>query len=172
MHNVLRAAVPATAQPTAVGEVHVGNLPDVFAAACLEGRITLPAREASKIGFDQLPGRIRRGLGHPSSGDVWRLANGESFLYVLNYPDKPGVSPKICGVASDQVGLKAGAGMLDVRLAGDRLQHGSRTMQWLRPQDGYNAMSTTAGDFNVLQVNWLSEADRKLQKAQLRPFAH
>ena len=163
------AAAAAVAQP-AVGEVHVANLPDVFAAACLDGQIKLSAGEASKIDFEELPPRVKRGLGHPNSGDVWRLAYGDSYLYILNYPDKPGVSPKICGVASDQMALKSGAGMLDMRLAGDRLQHGSRTMQWLRPQDGYNAISTTAGLFNVLQVNWLSEADRRLQKAQLRPL--
>lgn len=155
--------------------IDVGSVPHltrVFSAACLDGQVRLSADEAVRSSFEQLPRILQKRLGRPISADVWRLSGGESYLYMLTYPDQPGTSSRICGVASDQSDLEGGAAMLDVRLTGDRLQHGSRTMQWLRPQDGYNAISTSAGQFRVLQVNWLSEADRKLQNAQLRPLAH
>lgn len=168
---VLTAAAAMIEQPLSYSG-SVGNVTNVFSAACLDGQVRLRADEAVRSSFEQLPRILQERLGRPTSAQVWRLAGAESYLYMLTYPDKPGTSPRICGVASDQSDLEDGAAMLDVRLTGDRLQHGSRTMEWLRPQDGYNAISTSAGQFHVLQINWLSEADRKLQNAQLSPFAH
>ena len=168
----LLAAVTAAVQLSNVGEVHVADLPGVFAAACLDGEAKLSVGEATKVSFDELPSAIKRQLGRPSSGDVWRLATGgRSYLYILNYPNHLGISPRICGVASDDMSLKSGVDMLDVRLAGDGRLHNSRSMQWLRPEDGYVATATTASGINVLQVNWLSDADRELQKNQLRPIS-
>lgn len=164
----LGAAAAAMAQPPMV--IPAGGMIDVFSAACLDGQVRMSPGEAVRSSFDELPRILRKRLGRPNSADVWQMAGGNGYLYMLTYPDQPGTSPRICGVASDRGDLKGGAVMLDVRLTGDRLQPGSRTMQWLRPQDGYNAIATSAGDFDVLQINWLSESDRELQNAQLRPL--
>lgn len=162
MFQVLAALLAGAVQVSGGAEVNVSNLPGVFAAACLDGQARLSPGDAAKIGFDELPSALKQRLGRPASGNVWRLASGgRAYLYILDYPTGPGINPKICGVASDEMNLKSGAEMLDLRLAGGgRFSQPARTMQWLEPQDGYVATATTASNFKVLQVNWLDEADR------------
>ncbi|HZC38580.1 MAG TPA: hypothetical protein VE221_07895 [Sphingomicrobium sp.] len=98
---------------------------------------------------------------------------GRAYLYILDYPKARGINPKICGVASDEMNLKSGAEMLDLRLAGGgRFSQPARTMQWLEPQDGYVATATTASNFKVLQVNWLNAADRSEGEKDRLLFPH
>lgn len=147
-----------TAQASVAASVEVGNLPGVFAATCLDGAARLSKGDVTKIGFADLPSSLQSRLDRPQSGDVWRLNTaGRSYLYVLNYAPGPGVSPKVCGLASDEMSLDSASDLLDIRLTGGRSPERARAMEWPRPQDGYVAIATRAGDFNVAQVSWLSD---------------
>ena len=150
----------------------VGNLPQIFVATCLDGQARMTTSDVTKIGFDDLPSRLRRHLGRPATSDVWRLnTSGNAFLYVLTCVPDPGVNPKICGLASDQMNLRAAADLLDFRLAGSVYAAKLRATQWMRPEDGYVATATTAGKYNVAQINWLSDRDRKAAIDELRPVS-
>jgi hypothetical protein len=164
------ALLAAAAQPSESR----ANLPDLFAAVCLDGQARLSPGDVAKIKFDELPSGLKQRLGNPASGDVWQVGSGgRTYLYVLNYPDAPGVSPKICGLASDEMSLNSGAEMLDLRLAGGgRLDQAMRSRQWVSPRDGYIASATTASRFNVLQVNWLSTQDRKRLSGEVGQLPH
>lgn len=145
------------------------QLQDIFVAACLDGQARLAEGEASAVAFADLPSALRQRLGRPSSGNVWQLnAPGRAYLYVLNYEPGPGTSPTICGLASDRMPLGAAADTLELRVAGRVYEKSNRTTQWMRPQDGYVATATTAAEFNVVQLNWLSEADRAEAIKELR----
>src|SRR5205823_5302150 len=90
------ALLAAVAQPTESR----ANLPDLFAAVCLDGQARLSPEYVTKIKFDDLPSGLKQRLANPTSGDVWQVGtSGRTYLYALNYPDAPGVSPKICGLA-------------------------------------------------------------------------
>ena len=164
------ALLAAVAQPTESR----ANLPDLFAAVCLDGQARLSSGDVTKIKFDDLPSGLKQRLANPTSGDVWQVGtSGRTYLYVLNYPDAPGVSPKICGLASDEMSLNSGTAMLDLRLAGGgRMEQAMRSRQWVNPHDGYIATATTASRFNVLQVNWLSGHDRKRMSGEVGRLPH
>ena len=150
-------------------EVPVSNLPGVFEATCLNGAARLSAAEVSASSFDQLPSDLRERLGRPASGNVWRLnTEGNAYLYVLDYATGPGISPKVCGVASDSMDLRTAAGALEVRVGAGTTRQRARTMQWVNVQDGYIATATTAAKYNVLQINWMSDADKAAALEQAR----
>lgn len=156
---------------SAAAAMPTGRLPEVFVAACLEGKVSLSAGEAGAVAFDELPSALRKRLGSPSSGQAWRLNSfGNSYLYVLNYPSRPGIDPKICGLASDRMTFNAAAEALEMRIFGQIYPERGEGLQWLMAQDGYIATATTAGEFNVVQINWLSEAGRAAIERNLRPF--
>lgn len=139
----------------------VHALPEVFVAACLNGGARLSARQAETVSFEDLPSSLRERLGVPTSGQVWQLNGpGRAFLYILNYEPRPGVNPKICGLAADSMDLDAAADALEARIAGGVRPKRLRGTEWLMPQDGYTAVATTADEFNVVQINWLSEEQR------------
>jgi hypothetical protein len=46
----------------------------------------------------------------------------------------------------------------------------TRSIEWLSVEGGYNALATTAGDFKVLQVNWLSDEQRAAATKALQPI--
>jgi hypothetical protein len=141
------------------------GLPGVFEATCLDGQARLAA---TPIAFTQLPPSLQSSLGQPASSKVWQLnSSGHSYLYMLDYSDGPGVSPKICGLASDAMDLSTATNALGARIAGGVERSGQRSAQWLNAQDGYMATATTAGPFKVLQISWLSDAQKAAAMAQV-----
>ncbi len=161
MFQLIAAMLLGSSQTPVATSLQVTNLPSVFAATCLDGGARLTARDVRRIGFDDLPPDLRSQLGQPASSDVWRLnTSGNAYLYVLNYASQPGMDSKICGLASDQISLNEVADLLDLRLTGAVQPERQKSMQWLRPQDGYVAMATAAGKLKVAQVNWLNDQDR------------
>ena len=149
----------SAASVQAQSSVHA--LPEVFVAACLNGGARLSAREAATVSFENLPSSLRKRLGKPASSQVWHLNGpGRAFLYILNYERQRGAGPKICGLAADSMDLNAAADALEARIAGGVRPKGSRSTEWLMPQDGYTAVATTADEFKVVQINWLSVEQR------------
>ena len=137
------------------------DLPQFFEAACLDGEAKLSPGAASAIAFDALPGDIRESLGKPSSAKVWRLSgSGRAYLYLLDYQG-PDESPRICGLASDQMNYTSAADAVEKRVTGEVHPRTMRTTEWINPKGGYSALATTSGEFKVLQVNWLSDSQRQ-----------
>ena len=173
MFPFLVAVLAGSAQAAVAADVHTANLPRLFEAACLDGQAKLSAGEVTAISFDQLPSDLRDRLGRPASGKVWQLnASGRSYLYILDYDAASGASPKICGVASDAMDLNAGADALAARVAGGMERSGQRSAQWLNAKDGYVATATTASQFKVLQISWMSEAQKSAALARVRQLPH
>ena len=161
------------AQPSVVPEPHSMNLSGLFVAACLDGEARLPAGEVAKIAFDEVPSALKQRLRHPASGDIWRVRSSQSYLYMLDYKDTPGDSPKICGLASDNLDLPVAVQTLNLRLSGGgSLQQAVRSMQWVNAKDGYIVTATRASGFDVLQVNWLGEKERKRLTDEADQLAH
>jgi hypothetical protein len=145
----------------AADPISAAGLADVFAAACLDGQAHLSADQVTAVPLDSLPNEVRRQLGQPKAGDIWRLnGQGRSYLYVLNYV-AANEGSKICGLASDAMSLAEATAMLERRIDGYVLRDKTRSMQWWRPHEGYVATATTAGKFNVLQLRWLGAKERK-----------
>lgn len=164
---LLAGAVSGTADAQAT------NLSGLFEAVCLDGQARMRANEVTPISFDQLPSAIRESLGRPASGKVWQLnASSRSYLYVLDYEAGPGISPKVCGLASDAMDLNVAAGALGARVAGGMERGGPRSVQWLNAKDGYVATATAAAQFNVLQISWMSDADKAAAMAQVAQLPH
>lgn len=162
MFQLLAMVLAAASIADFSGSVAADNLPQLFAATCLDGGARLPAGSLVSSNIRDLPLSLSKKLGVPSSGDVWRINGpGRSYLYILNYNPAAGVSPKICGLASDQMNMTAAADMLDLRLTGSIYRMKRATTQWIRAEDGYTATATTAGDMRVMQVNWLNDAERQ-----------
>lgn len=144
------------------------NLPELFVAACLDGKASLPKGEARPVPIDELPRVLRDQLGNPASGQAWRLAStGQAYLYLLNY-DPGADETKICGVASDSMNVAAAADAVEMRMAGYAGAERLQGMQWLMPQDGYVTTLTRAGELRILQINWLSERARGELLKQVR----
>ena len=145
----------------------------IFQATCLDGTARLSASDVSPSSFDQLPSDLRERLGRPASGNVWRLnAAGNAYLYVLDYAPGPGITPKVCGVASDSMDLNTAASALEVRVGAGTSRQRTRTMQWVNVQDGYIATATTAAKYNVLQISWMSDADKAAAQSQVEQLPH
>lgn len=143
-------------------DLSAGELPALFESACLNGEARLSPGSATAVGFDALPGELRRSLGTPSSAQVWRLnGSGRAFLYILGYPPSPDTSPRICGLASDQMNYGSAADAVELRVTGEVHPRTTRSTEWLNLEHGYDALATNTGDFKVLQINWLSDAQKK-----------
>ncbi len=152
----------------AAADVPISNLAGVFEATCLDGQARLSASEVSATSFDQLPSDLKERLGQPASGNVWRFNGaGNAYLYVLDYAAGPGISPKVCGVASDSMDLRSAADTLEMRVGAGTSRQRARTMQWVNAQGGYIATATTAAKYSVLQINWMSDADKAAALAQV-----
>jgi hypothetical protein len=137
------------------------QLPRLFISACLDGEARLSPGDASAMSFNQLPRELQERLRAPASSHIWRLnVPGNSFLYILNYPAGPDTSPKICGLASDQLDYAAATDAVQVRVTGEDYPKTSGSLQWTDPKAGYVAITTQADGFKVLQINWLSEQQR------------
>lgn len=148
--------------------IDTNGLPAIFAAACLDGMASLSPGEARSISVDDLPPDLRERLGSPTSGQAWKLQTGRTYLYLLSYEDRQSDESKICGLASDTMSLHAAADAVEKRVAGyvgsERLQ----AMQWLMPEESFVAIVTKAGDFNIAQINWLTERGRAALSKQVR----
>jgi hypothetical protein len=147
------------------------GLSQVFIDACLDGQAKLGAG-AQPVSFDALPQDLRKNLGTPTSSQVWRLGgSGNDYLYVLNYDAAGNASPRICGLASDAMDYRAATDAVEMRVTGAVQPRTMESVQWLNPKNGYDTLATTAGNFKVLQVNWLSDAQRALEMKQLEVVA-
>lgn len=148
-------ALPAT-------DLDANDLPGLFAAACLDGEARLSPGSAASVGVDALPRELLAKLGKPASGQVWRLNGaGDTFLYILNYAPGRDANPRICGLASDEMDSRAAAQVVEKRVTGHEYDGTPYTsLAWTSPQGGYSAVATKAGKFNVVQVNWFSDAQR------------
>jgi len=171
MLSFIAALISGAAAVT--GGSDASNLPGVFEATCLDGQARLSAGSVTPVQFDALPEALRAQLGHPAEAKVWQLsASGHSYLYILDYPQGPGVSPKICGLASDTMDLRAGADALEARVAGGVTRGKPRSAQWLNARDGYVATATTADKLNVLQISWMSDSDRASAEERVEALPH
>ena len=161
MLSLLAAILAGSVQASAATQALPSDLSNVFQATCLDGQAKLRANELTPISFDHLPAGLRDQLGQPASAKIWQLnASGRSYLYLLDYQAGPSNSPKICGLASDTMDLKLAGEALEMRVTGSVSRDRSRSMQWVNAKDGYIATATTAAKFNVLQISWMSDADR------------
>lgn len=171
MLSFLAAILAASAQAPATSEIT--DLSGLFQATCLDGQARLRAGEVTAIRFDQLPSELRDKLGRPASGKVWQLNDsGRSYLYLLDYEPGPGVSPKICGLASDAMNLKSAGDALERRVTGGVSRDRIVSAQWLNAKDGYVATATRAASFNVLQISWMSDSDQDATKVQVEALPH
>jgi hypothetical protein len=151
---LLAAAVQPTADPTV-------EMTKLFEAACLNGHATLAPETAAAIGFETLPRDLRYYLGKPTSAKVWRLSGtGSAFLYLLEYSGDADANPRVCGVASDRMSRSAAADAMQLLLTGGPNSKAAPTTEWVSLQNGYRAFAAREGKFKVVQINWLSEAQR------------
>ena len=172
MSLLIASMLAGAAQVSAAANFQPANLSEVFAATCLDGQARLRADEVSAIGFEQLPSDLREKLGTPTSGKVWQLgSSGRSYLYLLDYNAAPGVSPKICGLASEAMDLQSASDVIEARLTGKVEPNKPRSAQWVSAKDGYVATATTAAKFKVLQISWMSEADKRRAQVEAEQFA-
>jgi hypothetical protein len=163
MIGVMAVLLLSNSSPAAA-DLTAAQLPEIFEAACLDGEAKLSPGTASPATFDALPSEVRHELGKPSSAKIWRLSgSGNAFLYLLDYEPAPNMNPRICGLASDQMDYGNAADAVEMRVTGRVSPKTMRTTEWLNPAGGYSALATRAGNFKVLQVNWLSD----LQRAQI-----
>jgi len=170
--SLIIATLLSAAVQVGTGNAQVSNLPGVFEATCLDGQARLSANDVSQITFDQLPPALQESLGRPASGKVWQLNTaGHAYLYVLDYDVRPGVSPKVCGLASDTMDFRSASDKLEMRVAGSVDRNRVQSAQWLNPKDGYVATATNAAQFKVLQINWLNDADRAAATQQVEGLA-
>jgi hypothetical protein len=145
------------------------QLPSVFAAACLDGTAQLTNGDAVDVGFAGLPESLRKRLGTPRSAHAWHLNSpGSAYLYSLEYAPDPSNAEKICGLASDEMSIGRAAELLRARVLGPSFKHSEQTIEWIRAEDGYNAIVTQAAEFTVLQVNWLSPQQKRIVLRRLR----
>jgi hypothetical protein len=139
------------------------DLPSLFVAACLDGKATLSPGEAAPVGFGELPRDLQQRLGKPRSAQVWRLnGGGQAYLYVLSYEPTRNAPPRICGLASDAMNYGTAADVVEQRVTGAVYPRTTRSIEWADPQGAYNALATTAGEFKVLQINWMSDEQRRV----------
>ena len=152
---LLAAAVQPAADPTT-------QMTKLFEAACLNGQAKLGPDAAAPAGFEALPHDLRYYLGKPTSAQVWRLSgSGSAFLYLLEYAGDPNANPRVCGVASDKMSRSAAADAMQLLLTGGPNSKETPTTEWLSVQNGYRAFATREGKFKVVQINWLSEAQKQ-----------
>jgi hypothetical protein len=156
----LSAAIPPSPSANA--------LESLFLSACLNGSAKLD-QNATPVAFDSMPALLRRRLGTPSTGKVWKLEGpGEAYFYSLQFT-APEMTPNVCGVASDNLSFDSAADAVALRIgaASDR-EPGTVTTEWWHPEAGYMALASKVQRYTVLQVNWLSEKQRKRAAAQYR----
>jgi hypothetical protein len=166
---IVPLTVAAALQSAATQPMPNANaLESLFFSACLNGSAKLDQR-AIPISFDAMPALLRRKLGTPSTGKVWKFeGKGDAYFYTLQYTH-PGMTPNVCGVASDNLPFNSAADAVALRIGASRYREpGSVTTEWWHPDAGYMALASKVQRYTVLQVNWLSEKQRKRAAAAHR----
>jgi hypothetical protein len=155
-------AAAANIGAAAPSPLYADSLENIFISACLDGSVKLGEQGAQVIQFDALPKNLKAKLGKPSKAQVWQLQSpGRSYLYMMEYDDKD-LSPKVCGVASDQLKIVPAADAVAHRLnASQGLGPGAVTTEWHFPEEGYFALASRVHNYTVLQVNQMSDIQRK-----------
>lgn len=151
-------ATATAAQPS----VTANQLANLFISACFDGSARLSAKEAEAVSFDRLPPSLRAKLNAPDKAQVWRLrSGGESYLYILEY-QAADQNPQICGLASDSLAMNPATDSMAQRI-GATVDAPSRTgaIEWWLPEQGYMALASRLRGYTVLQVNQLSDQQRK-----------
>ena len=141
---------------------YAGSLENVFISACLDGSIKLSPQEAHAVQLDALPKAVRAKLGDPSKAQVWQLQSaGRSYLYTMEY-EGTSMSPKICGLASDQLKITPAAQVIAARLNSSAdMDSRAVTTEWHFPDQGYYALASRVHEYTVLQVNQMSDWQRE-----------
>jgi hypothetical protein len=161
----LAAALLNTAAAQAL--VTPDQLPNLFISACLDGSARAADGSITRMEFSALPKELRSRLGKPSSAQVWKINGSDNaFLYSLNYSER-GYSPKICGVAGQNLVLRPASAAVETRLRGGAASSGSyKSVEWLNEPAGYRALATRAGGYTILQVNWLRDNQAEVPRTQ------
>ena len=150
-----------TSVPVAAAQsvVTTDQLPNLFISACLDGEAQAVVGGGTPIEFGALPSALRGHLGKPDKAQVWMIDGAEpAYLYALSYTDRS-FSPKICGVASENLSIRPAAAAVELRLTGRNVLNPtpSKSTEWLNDEVGYRALATRKGGYTILQVNWLNE---------------
>ena len=163
---LVASSLIGVAAPFAGSSIAVEDLPRIFMEACLEGETRLSPGQVTPVAFQDIPKSLRDRLGRANQGKVWRLnASGRAYLYMLS---EQASGARVCGLASDRMPLNPARAALEKRVDTEVTPDQLRTTVWWRPEDGYVAIATTAAKFNVLQIKWLSERERRLVLEELR----
>jgi hypothetical protein len=142
------------------------QLPNLFISACLDGSARAADGSVTRLDFSALPNELRSRLGKPSSAQVWKInGSDDAYLYSLNYTER-GYSPKICGVASQNLVLRPASAAVETRLRGAPSAGSYKSVEWLNEQAGYRALATRAGGYTILQVNWLRDNPAEVPPTQ------
>jgi len=160
---IIALAITAAANigAAAPSPLYADSLENVFIAACLDGRVNLGEQGAQSIQFDALPKTLKQQLANPAKAQVWQLQSpGHSYLYMIEYEGK-NRSPKICGVASDQLKITPAINAVAYRLNASTAEPGAVTTEWHLPEQGYIALASRVREYTVLQVNQMSDFERK-----------
>lgn len=154
------ALFTAAAPPQSL--VYANSLESIFISACLDGSVRLGQQDAQPVQFDNLPKALKAKLGHPDRTQVWRLQSpGRSYLYMVEYDDRD-LSPKVCGLASDQLKITPATDAIASRLnASAGLGDRRATTEWHFPEQGYYALASRVHEYTVLQVNQMSDFQRR-----------
>lgn len=160
---IIALAITATANlaSAAPAAAYAGSLENIFISACLDGSVTLSRQDAQPVQFDALPNALRSKLGSPDRAQVWMLQRpGHSYLYMVEYDDRD-LSPKVCGLASDQLKISPATNAIASRLNASAGEAGAVTTEWHFPKQGYYAIASRVHEFTVLQVNQMSDFQRQ-----------
>ena len=155
----ITAAANAAAAAPAVA--YSGGIENIFISACIDGSVSLSRQDAQPVQFDALPKVLRAKLGTPDRTQVWMLQRpGHSYLYVVEYDDRD-LSPKVCGLASDQLKISPATDALASRLNASVGEDRAATTEWHFPEQGYYALASRIHEYTVLQVNQMSDLQRQ-----------
>ncbi|HEY1142567.1 MAG TPA: hypothetical protein VGE68_00890 [Sphingomicrobium sp.] len=159
MLPLIAAGIMGAAAPAPVTTDQLANL---FISACFDGSAQLSAKDAEAVPFDRLPGSLRSKLIAPDKAQVWRLrSGGESYLYILDYKG-PGQNPQICGLASDTLAVSPAVDTVAQRVGATVDEHSrGQAVEWWLPEQGYMALASRLRGYTVLQVNQLSDEQRR-----------
>jgi hypothetical protein len=158
MLPLIATGVAAAAAQSGVSPNPIANL---FLSACFDGSAKLDARDAQAASFQQLPSSLRSKLVEPDKAQVWKLRSSETYLYILDY-EGADQNPQICGVASNRLAVSPAVDAMAQRIGAsveERPREGA--IEWWLPEQGYMALASRLRGYTVLQVNQLSEAQRK-----------
>ena len=160
---IIALAITATANIAAAAPAaaYSGSLENIFISACLDGSVTLGRQDAQPVQFEALPNALRSKLGSPDRTQVWMLQRpGHSYLYMVEYDDRD-LSPKVCGLASDQLKISPATNAIATRLNASVGEDGAVTTEWHFPEQGYYALASRIREYTVLQVNQMSDFQRQ-----------